>query len=325
MTFVGKTGLIASAGMLLAGVILLSIGAVNGGIEQVQAMAENGELSIGRRAFRAVPTTQTEKAYAEAEQSGFQRTDTIVEENVAISENIGEVIYYESIDNKIVEIAKEDEIKRLVIDWDASVNGQLRICVAPGDYFLIMAESLMYKVNGDTIKFSQKSGFQYMADENAIYIPDSWAGKEITLSIGAGNVYADVLHAEKISIEVGVGHMECSQLKSEELDVEIGAGSFDLYEFQTKNAELEIGMGSLFMSEGTITGNLYAQCGIGYLFMVLTGKETDHNYKISSVGSLTIGNVTRTGFGNDYRVDNYADSDFDVECGLGTIEIYFDE
>lgn len=323
MAFVGKTGLIVSAGMLLAGVILLSIGAANGGVEQVQAMVQSGELSVGRGVYQS---PQTEWISKDNLLQTFAEADVLVEGGQGL---IHEITYneacYEIEDDGIMEIAKKDEIKKLEIDWDASINGLLSIITIDEDYFLITDESLTYEVNGDTIKFSQKNNFQYMTDDTTLYVPSSWVGKEIELSIGAGSVYADILQAEKIRIEVGAGHMQCEQLKSEELDVEIGAGYFELYDFQTKNVKCEIGIGNATMYNGTITGNLSAQCGIGSLFMELMGKETDHNYKISSVGSLTIGSVIRSGLGNNYEVNNYADSNFDVECGLGTIEIYFTE
>lgn len=332
MNFIGKKGLIVSAGMLLAGGILFGIGALNGGVEQVQAMAENGELSIGGASVNHwfhrdnMHAAEWEGAVTDVTmtENGIYYDTAEVLEGDALIHEWAVTEGYDYGDN-VEEIAKKDEIKKLEIDWDDSVNGELSIYTVNDEYFWITEGNFTYKIKGDTIKLSQKSGFSYITEETCLFIPESWAGKEIELSVGAGTVYAERLCAEKVSIEVGAGYMECVMLDAGELDVEIGAGSFHLYEFITEKADIEVGIGVASMQMGTITGDLDAECGIGSLTIGLIGKETDHNYKISSVGGLTIGGYSRTGLGNNYRINNNKSSNFDIECGLGTIDIYFDE
>lgn len=105
MNFFGKTGFIVSAGMLLAGGILLSIGAANGGIRQVQAMAENGELSIaGAHLF-----------YSDR----YHRVATQVADAWVVEEGEWDFSQYEVTDtewweyeNDLIELAKKDEIQK---------------------------------------------------------------------------------------------------------------------------------------------------------------------------------------------------------------------
>lgn len=329
MAFLGKTGLILSAGMLLAGGILFSIGASNGGIDQVQAMAENGELSIGgRHLFHSNHTNHSylveeSVTYVAAEVS---RPVAEVANDWGYSENeVVQVLYESDIDGEwlehggeIIEIAKKDEIEKLVIDCGTELN----IYLVGSDYFQIVQGDSSYKVDGDTIRISQKN--KSFGDGCSLYIPADWVGKEIAISIGAGSVYSEALHADRIDISIGTGYMEGGSVTANQLGIEIGSGSLELYELSVKDADMEIGLGRTEIIHGTITGNLELDCGMGGVVMYLTGKESDHNYQVSSTGYLNIGNYNQSGLNANYEINNHASSDFEIKCGLGSIEIYFD-
>lgn len=327
MAFLGKTGLIVSAGMLLAGGILLSIGAANGGVEQVRAMARNGELSVGGNHlfYHNRDMYMTETAIVR----DYEVANWAAEYGVPVSEvqiwadelQAGEDSQWWEYGGEAKEIAKKDEIENLVIDWGNARNESLDIYPISGDYFEVLQEDTLYEAKGDTLKISSKNDNSYCI----LYIPEDWVGEEITIKVGAGSVITESLHAENIKINIGAGYMQISSLEAEQLDIKIGAGSFENYQFLTEDAQIEIGMGSVLM-DGTITGDLKVDCGMGYLMMHLRGEESDHNYKVSSTGNLNIGTfINQYGLKNQYEINNYASSDFEIKCGLGNIEIYFDE
>ncbi len=321
MAFLGRTGLILSAGFLLAGGILFGIGAANGGTDQVRVMAENGELSIGgshlfypnkHRQFTELDTMCVieDGEYAEA----------VLESELIRQYEQTDAGWWEYEENG-KQIAKKEEIQKLKIDW----NSNFSICLIEGDYFQMTiedSESDCYKINGDSLEIISKKG---SFGECMLYIPKDWVGKEIDISIGAGSFYSDFLHADKIKIDVGAGYMEGNSVMADQFDVEVGSGSLILSKLRTKNAEIEIGLGMAEILNGTITEDLDAECGMGGLTLYLTGKESDHNYKVSSTGNLNIGEYSHSGFHSDYEINNHVSSNFEIKCGLGSIDIYFEE
>lgn len=323
MNFFGKTGFIVSAGMLLAGGILLSIGAANGGIRQVQAMAENGELSIaGAHLFYSDRyhrvATQVADAWVVEEGEWDFYKEPFLEEAISQYE-VTDTEWWEY-ENDLIELAKKDEIQKLSIDW----NSHFYIHFIEGDSFYIECfdKQDFYEVKENTLKISSKKG--EFSGECILYIPDDWVGKEVDISIGAGSLSFEVLHADKVEVEVGAGYVEGETIIADKFDAEVGSGSFMLNELQTKDAEIEIGLGVAEIMNGTITGDLDVECGMGGLMLYLTGKESDHNYKVSSTGNLNIGTYYHTGFHSDYEINNHVSSDFQINCGLGNIDIYFE-
>jgi len=329
MSFLGKTSLIASAGMMIAGAILFGIGALNGGVEQVQAMAENGELSIGGRNFNrfyhhSQNTRNTEMEISEVVYSEEEAYTTFEYETAADYLREGTYVIEDiaAYEDDLRKLAKKDEIKKLEIEYNDIISGEFSIFLTTGDYFYFLAESggnSGFQVEEDTIKFSAEK-----ATAATLYIPEDWKGEEIEISFSTGSAYIEGLKADEIDIAIGAGAMTGGCLESKELDIEVAAGSLELADIITENAEIEVGVGNVGLS-GTISKNLNAECGMGYLQMNLTGKQTDHNYKATSIGNIIIGDYYNSGFRNKYEINNYADSDFEINCGLGSIEISFDE
>lgn len=324
MAFFGKTGFVLSAGFLLAGGILFGIGAANGGTEQVRAMVENGELSIGRnRPLYSTDCNYLDEAelYMGMEDREWLLSSEQVAEVMEITQNEMADAEYWEYEEKGIELAKKDEIRKLSIDWNKSFN----ICLTAGDSFQIMPmdsfETIDYKVEGDTLKIFSKNS---SVEEGMLYIPADWIGEEIDISVAAGCVYSDVLQADKIEIDIGAGYMEGTSMVADQFDVEVASGSLLLNELHAKDAEIEIGLGCAEIMNGTITEDLDVNCGVGQLVLYLTGKESDHNYKVSAIGDLIIGNYNHSGFHSDYEINNHASSDFSINCGLGSINIYFE-
>ena len=56
----------------------------------------------------------------------------------------------------------------------------------------------------------------------------------------------------------------------------------------------------------------------------LDGKESDHNYQLeTSMGSMSIGDNEFAGMASERTMNYGADSDFDLTCSMGSMEIYF--
>lgn len=128
---------------------------------------------------------------------------------------------------------------------------------------------------------------------------DNDAGS-ITLYIPKGMVF------DSAEFTVGAGSMGIENLRTRELDLEVGAGSVEADRIEAEELSLTCGMGSIEM---TVKGN-----------------EQDYNYDLDvGMGSVTIGGGEFGGMAIEKQVQNHATNNMELECGMGSIEIYFEE
>lgn len=133
-----------------------------------------------------------------------------------------------------------------------------------------------------------KIGIHNQDGKITIVIPNNMSFNEVDMELGAGRADVTGLVAKKMNIEIGAGEMNIKNLDTEKLDAETGAGK------------------------------LYAE---------LVGSETDYNYNLESgIGKLKIGENTYSGLGTEQNISNPNAKRFmDMECGVGEIEIKFQE
>ncbi len=166
-----------------------------------------------------------------------------------------------------------------------------------------------YSVKGDTLYVNGFEGHRWADKSN----------NRIDIKIPWGSSF------EEISVETGAGVTILSGIRANELEAAVGAGSVQISESEVNNASLSVGMGECYY-EGTIRGDLDAECGMGEMSLILSGKETDHNYEIEcSAGEITIGGFSVSGLASEKVIDHNAGSEFDIACSMGNIEIVFEE
>ena len=57
---------------------------------------------------------------------------------------------------------------------------------------------------------------------------------------------------------------------------------------------------------------------------IVNSTEEDHNYKMECMaGNLTAGSNVVIGLAVDHDIDNGAESDYDLTCAMGNLEISF--
>lgn len=177
-----------------------------------------------------------------------------------------------------------------------------------------------------------------------IFLPKGAVLDEISLEFGAGKIDMTALQANTIDIEFGAGVCNVEALEADTVSLEVGAGEVIVGTLTAKEADLDVGAGELIIKDiridgstdldigvgsaeinGTITGNLDADCSMGNLTMQLTGSEEDHAYNVDcAMGSVTIGSHTYTVSDNaEWGSQNH--STFRVDCAMGNVTIVFDE
>lgn len=149
---------------------------------------------------------------------------------------------------------------------------------------------------------------------------------DLSMDVGAGECSLDEISGNEVSLNVGAGAIRTESLNAEKLDLDVGAGEFRLKGVSvTRELDLELGMGNAEI-DGTVTGNMNVDCGMGNVTMRLTGSEDDHAYEVDcGMGSVEIGNRNYGGFSTEQKWNSGQGSVFEIECNMGNVKISFDK
>lgn len=161
------------------------------------------------------------------------------------------------------------------------------------------------------------------APELTITIPEK-EYKKLIVNMEAGEMTAENLRAEKAEIEVGAGQLYLNYLDvAETCTMKVEAGHIQVESLHAKKLEVQCEVGSIESYETNITnGNL--TCEMGSISMYMKDSESHYNYTIKSeMGSVTVGGDSYTGLEKKRSVDNGADRNLDLNCEMGSIELYF--
>lgn len=112
----------------------------------------------------------------------------------------------------------------------------------------------------------------------------------------------------------------------EEVDMEIGAGQAEIDSLCAESLDIEVGAGQAdFINLDVQYFN--ASAGAGQINAKLVGSESDYNYDVEcGIGEIEIGESSFSGFAKDTYIENPgAKRELDIECGVGQIVISFQE
>lgn len=198
--------------------------------------------------------------------------------------------YTKIMDNENYIQATEDSHSKLDIELEA---GTLNLYYDDVDKIQVKHKGIRNfhsKIKGDTLYISSEENIISSRSKGVvnIIVPKGTVFKEVELNIGAGQADIDELCADKISVEVGAGQAKLSYLDTKKFEAETGAGQ--------------------------ISANL-------------VGSEEEYSYNAEcGIGEIKIGNSSIGGLGGEKNVTNPgADRQLDIECGVGQIEISFQE
>lgn len=161
--------------------------------------------------------------------------------------------------------------------------------------------------------------------EVTIEVPRGTEFDDIVMEVGAGELTCPGLLCESLIMEIGAGRISVEDFTCKEAVISVGAGEIIVENGTAGEMNVEVGMGN-FVFEGSVQGDLDADCGMGNVQMKVTGNEKDYNYQIDcDMGNVTVGSHSYSGIGAEQDIDNGASSDFDLDCGMGNLEIRFTE
>lgn len=159
-----------------------------------------------------------------------------------------------------------------------------------------------------------------------ITIPKDSAFEHMNIYLAAGLMNADKLTAREMHLEVDAGSLKVHHLTAEDfLTVKNGAGEIVLYDAAASNLTVEQGVGAIDIT-GDITGYNTIKGGIGEIELSLTNRpEVNFNYKVSGgLGEVEIGDRSIRGNSENFSFDRDTADYFEIDCGIGRIEIDVD-
>lgn len=158
-----------------------------------------------------------------------------------------------------------------------------------------------------------------------LYVPENANFDKVNIEMGAGYVNVSDINTKDLGIDLGAGEFEGNKINTEKSTVSVGAGHLIIEEFVTDTIDMECGTGKMEVY-GNINGDADVECGIGNIVLSVLNKESNYNYNIDcGIGNVTIGEQSFGGIASEKTIDNNASNKMDIECGVGSIEVYFNE
>ena len=156
-----------------------------------------------------------------------------------------------------------------------------------------------------------------------ITLPKGQEFHTIDLCVGAGELVADTIVAEKLKLELGAGTTTITNSLCETADISVAAGEVTIANGTVENLDLDVAMGELQFA-GSVMDELDADCGMGDMRIELPGESSDYNYTVDcGMGDIEVGDSSFGGVASSKKVDNDAEIDLDLDCGMGKIEVAF--
>lgn len=129
---------------------------------------------------------------------------------------------------------------------------------------------------------------------------------------------------EELSLTVGAGTLTADALSCREAELTVGAGTITLSElFCTGDCDIEVGVGTLHIDGGALTGETDVKCGMGDV-RVQTQRPSSYGYAVSGgMGSVSIDGNQFSGMGIDAKQNSGANVFYNIDCGMGSVEVAF--
>ncbi len=221
------------------------------------------------------------------------------------------------------------------------------IFITSGDEFSIEAknlytkEELNSKVSDGVWVISQKTSNKYhlfgfdipislgirnfKAPSINITLPEGFKAEDIKITLDAGRLMAENLHADTAHFNVDAGSLEIDGLVVErESKYFVGAGRISLKNIDIENIKLECDVGAVFM-DGIVTGDNEIQCNVGTISLDIDDDMDLYSFVIDSdLGNVIINNKRYRNFNNTKDRNDYKGS-FRLNVDVGNINMEFSE
>ena len=212
-------------------------------------------------------------------------------------------------------------------------------------------DNLRYYVEENGLRIVRKSnwtwrwaGVNTVSDKVYLYLPKETSLDYADIELGAGSMESIGLTARDVNIEVGAGEMNIDSLTADNgailsvgagkiriknlvcrtTDLDIGAGEMDIDNAEVAgDANIDLGMGNVNIG-GVIAGDLDVDCSMGTVILDLDDAEQNHNFDVEcSMGEVKVGSHSYSSLSSGVTTNNGSDSDYNIDCSMGTVTVKF--
>ena len=189
------------------------------------------------------------------------------------------------------------------------------------------------KVENDTLKIktpdktvdsitSLFGGKKHKKAKVVVTVPEGFAAQKIDITCGVGSIILDDLKTDVFVVNGGVGSIIAEGLRANSVDIDAGVGDIEFDDVDLANCNIQCGVGSIEIS-GRITGKNTLNGGVGATELKLEGARKDYSFDIdnSGLGSVEIDGENARGLIDTKEAAN----SFDIDAGVGSISIEFDD
>lgn len=208
----------------------------------------------------------------------------------------GEVLYY-----------PEDDVYSLDIEFG---KGMLELRETDEDQIMVEilsdpSHAVTSEMIGKTLKISTKNNALREDTNLRIYIPEDNYFEKANLELGAAVVTVDMLEADKLEVELGAGTFSAGEILSDKSTWEVGVGELILDYLDCEDVDIN--------------------CGMGCVTVALANSREDYKYDVTcNMGDVAIGD-DHFSIGRHTVKGEDADGKINVECGMGTVDLTFDD
>jgi len=158
-----------------------------------------------------------------------------------------------------------------------------------------------------------------------ITLPEEFKAEDITISLDAGRLVAENLHADTAHFNVHAGSLEIDGLVVEEdSKYFVGAGQINLKEVDIENIKVECDVGAVIM-KGIVIGDNEIQCNVGTISLDIDDEMDLYSFDIDSdLGNVIINNKRYRNFNKTRDRNDYKGS-FRLNVDVGNIKMNFSE
>lgn len=172
--------------------------------------------------------------------------------------------------------------------------------------------------------YSNKDKVEFDEDDGQLSIERSYRKRSfekypIQIEIPKNKKFVDA------EFQIGAGILEVQDLEAENLTMYVGAGTVETSgSIRANEAELGVGMGTMDIHFIEFTTG-YVNCGMGTVTATLGGKRQDYGTDIDcGLGAVNVGSESHSGVSSLRTGDSNAPKYMEIECGMGTVDILFE-
>lgn len=230
--------------------------------------------------------------------------------------------YAASVDDNLVNsasVSRFSDIRELDIDVTCL---EAQIARGEGSEIIVDTSGITEKMLKDLVISQKDEELKIeLKDRNSW---DSWSKNQYK---SQGTLLVQIpegMQFDEASLKVGAGLLLAEEIQARELDIEVGAGEVNVSAFTADEFELECGAGEAIVS-GDAAHEAKIECGVGSVTYAAAGYQQDYNYELScGIGELNVGGDSFSGLGKERKINNGGSKSMEIECGIGSVYVTFE-